>query len=304
MVDLAAEQPGPTGHADADEMCSYAIDVWLPTPDLLTDEKAMIEVMGHSAEAGHAVVLGSASYRFPNGVITAVLVLSQSHFSVHTWPEHQSANFDLLTCGRLNGELMLKGWSGGSSRPGSTSPGSFATSPMCPSLAGGPIISGSDFTLAELLSEVAGAVGLAEGDAGVRRVLLAIRQLEPASTRSVSRQTGLPVPVVAAVNNELRARGVVTRSGPVGHRQRRRAPRRPGCGPGLRRHLHRLCRPRRRGAAGPGRTGRPAGRDDGPVARGRPDSGPVPLHRGDQGPPRPAPRPVRPATGGRSSYRR
>ncbi len=108
MVDLAPDQPEPTGHADADEMCSYAIDVWLPSPDLLTDEKAMIEVMGRSAEAGHAVVLGSASYRFPNGAITAVLVLSQSHFSVHTWPEHQSANFDLLTCGRLNGELMLK----------------------------------------------------------------------------------------------------------------------------------------------------------------------------------------------------
>ena len=85
---------------------------------------------------------------------------------------------------------------------------------MCPSLAGGPIISGSDLSLAELLSEVAGAVGLAEGDAGVRRVLIAIRQLAPASTRSVSRQTGLPVPVVAAVNNELRARGVVTRDRP------------------------------------------------------------------------------------------
>jgi S-adenosylmethionine/arginine decarboxylase-like enzyme len=26
---------------------------------------------------------------------------------VHTWPEHRLANFDLLTCGRLNGEIMI-----------------------------------------------------------------------------------------------------------------------------------------------------------------------------------------------------
>jgi predicted methyltransferase/DNA-directed RNA polymerase subunit RPC12/RpoP len=65
-----------------------------------------------------------------------------------------------------------------------------------------------------LLASVARAVGLQEGEAGVRDVLRAIRLLEPASTRSVSRQTGLPVPLVAAVANELRARGVVSTQRP------------------------------------------------------------------------------------------
>lgn len=49
----------------------------------------------------------------------------------------------------------------------------------------------------------------------MRQVLRAIGQLGPASTRAVSRQTGLPVPVVAAVSNELRARGLVTRERPA-----------------------------------------------------------------------------------------
>lgn len=44
-------------------------------------------------------------------------------------------------------------------------------------------------------------------------MLRAIQQLDPASTRAVSRRIGLPVPVVAAVSNELRARGLVTREG-------------------------------------------------------------------------------------------
>ena len=88
-------------------MCSYAMDVWLSETAVLTDEKTLIDIMTEAAEAGHAVVLGSSSHHFPNGAVTAVLVLSQSHLSVHTWPEHGSANFDLLTCGRLNGEAML-----------------------------------------------------------------------------------------------------------------------------------------------------------------------------------------------------
>lgn len=64
------------------------------------------------------------------------------------------------------------------------------------------------------LTEVAQAVSLQEGEAGVRQILRAIGQLDPASTRAVSRQTGLPVPVVAAVSNELRARGLVTKARP------------------------------------------------------------------------------------------
>jgi S-adenosylmethionine decarboxylase len=97
----------PVGHADAGEMCSYAVDMWVHDAGILTDEDALMKVMRDCAGAGHAVVLGTAAHRFPNGALTAVLVLSQSHLSVHTWPEHGSANFDLLTCGRLNGELMI-----------------------------------------------------------------------------------------------------------------------------------------------------------------------------------------------------
>jgi predicted methyltransferase len=67
-----------------------------------------------------------------------------------------------------------------------------------------------------LLASVAAAVGLQEGEPGVRRVLAAIRRLEPASTRAVSRRTGIPVPLVAAVSNELRRRGLVTRQRPSG----------------------------------------------------------------------------------------
>ncbi|MCX4762241.1 GNAT family N-acetyltransferase [Streptomyces sp. NBC_01275] len=65
-----------------------------------------------------------------------------------------------------------------------------------------------------MLTEVADAVRLQEGPPGVRSVLRALRRLAPASTKDLSRATGLPVPIVAALGNELRRRGLVTKERP------------------------------------------------------------------------------------------
>jgi N4-bis(aminopropyl)spermidine synthase len=66
-----------------------------------------------------------------------------------------------------------------------------------------------------VITDVASAVGLAEGRAGVSDVLRAIARSEPVAVREVSRMAELPVPIVAAVCNELRQRGVVDRARPV-----------------------------------------------------------------------------------------
>ncbi len=66
-----------------------------------------------------------------------------------------------------------------------------------------------------IIGEVAAAVGLAEGAAGVRDVLRAVARREPVAVRKVSRATELPVPIVSAICNELRKRGVVDRRRPV-----------------------------------------------------------------------------------------
>jgi S-adenosylmethionine decarboxylase len=97
----------PYGYADPALMFSYALDVRVDDPAILVDEVRLLAIMRGAAEHGQAVVLGECVHVFPNGAVTAVLLLSQSHLSVHTWPEHRAANFDLLTCGRLNGEQMI-----------------------------------------------------------------------------------------------------------------------------------------------------------------------------------------------------
>jgi predicted methyltransferase len=63
--------------------------------------------------------------------------------------------------------------------------------------------------------EVASAVDLREGKEGVWAVLSAVARLAPVPVRDISRATGLPVPVVAAVCGELRKHGLLDATRPA-----------------------------------------------------------------------------------------
>jgi S-adenosylmethionine decarboxylase len=105
--DSAAAQANAAVQGDVSEMCSCALDTWFDDVSILTDADALLAVMRDAAAAGQAHVVGQAINIFPNGAVTAVLLLAESHLCVHTWPEHGLASFDLLTCGTLNAELMM-----------------------------------------------------------------------------------------------------------------------------------------------------------------------------------------------------
>src|SRR5260370_35482658 len=66
-----------------------------------------------------------------------------------------------------------------------------------------------------VVADVAAAVGLAEGRSGVRDVLRVIAGREPVAVREVSRTAEVPVPMVAAVRNELRKRGALDPGRPL-----------------------------------------------------------------------------------------
>jgi S-adenosylmethionine decarboxylase len=85
----------------------HALDAWVRSPAVLTDLELLEETLRRAAEAGGATVLGEKFCVFPNGAVTGVLVLAQSHLSIHTWPEYGLANVDLLSYGGLDGERVL-----------------------------------------------------------------------------------------------------------------------------------------------------------------------------------------------------
>jgi S-adenosylmethionine decarboxylase len=86
----------------------HALDAWVRDPAVLTDEKRLRQILRRGADAGGARVVGEEFCVFPNGGVTGVLVLAQSHLSIHTWPEFGLANVDLLSYGDVRGEDVLE----------------------------------------------------------------------------------------------------------------------------------------------------------------------------------------------------
>ena len=68
----------------------------------------MEQAMRESVEAAGATLLHIHLHHFtPNGGISGVAVLAESHISVHTWPERQFASFDVFMCGDAEPEKTI-----------------------------------------------------------------------------------------------------------------------------------------------------------------------------------------------------
>ena len=104
-------QPSPAYNstaATARTMRLHVLDARVRDAGVLRDPALLRRVLRDAAGAGGATVVAEAFHVFPNGGVTGVLVLAQSHLSIHTWPELRLANVDLLTYGSVDGQLVLR----------------------------------------------------------------------------------------------------------------------------------------------------------------------------------------------------
>lgn len=67
--------------------------------DAIGDPNALVLVMKEAVQKCGANILDSSSYTFDGGGMTMVILLSESHASIHTYPEHGACFVDLFTCG-------------------------------------------------------------------------------------------------------------------------------------------------------------------------------------------------------------
>jgi S-adenosylmethionine decarboxylase len=85
----------------------YAIDARC-TPDSPVGEVGRLtEIAVDAVAAGGGHVLDASHVIFPNGAITLVLILAESHLSIHTWPEEDLIAIDLFSCGAIDGEKVI-----------------------------------------------------------------------------------------------------------------------------------------------------------------------------------------------------
>jgi S-adenosylmethionine decarboxylase len=77
------------------------IDLWGASN--LADPGHIDRALREAAETAGATILHGHFHHFsPNGGVSGVLVLAESHISIHTWPERNFAAIDIFMCGECN----------------------------------------------------------------------------------------------------------------------------------------------------------------------------------------------------------
>lgn len=67
--------------------------------EILDDRYRIEELMKQAAIAARATVVGSVFQTFNPQGVSGVVVIEESHLSIHTWPEYGYAAVDFYTCG-------------------------------------------------------------------------------------------------------------------------------------------------------------------------------------------------------------
>ena len=82
------------------------VDLWEASS--LADPALIDETLCAAAVAAGATILHSHFHHFsPNGGVSGVVVLAESHISIHTWPERSFAAVDIFMCGECDPHLAI-----------------------------------------------------------------------------------------------------------------------------------------------------------------------------------------------------
>ena len=66
---------------------------------MLDDTERVAGALLDAADRARTTVLGSSFHKFSPQGVSGVVVIAESHISVHTWPEFGYAAVDVFTCG-------------------------------------------------------------------------------------------------------------------------------------------------------------------------------------------------------------
>gem|GEM_PF-199520 len=69
------------------------------TPNVLNNNALVEQLMTEAAVACGATIVESAFHHFNPYGVSGVIVIAESHLTIHTWPEYGYASVDLYTCG-------------------------------------------------------------------------------------------------------------------------------------------------------------------------------------------------------------
>ena len=94
----AQHKTGASGHLPSGR--HILADFYDCQPDVLDDETLVGNYMHEAALKSGAHIVEERFHKFSPQGVSGVIVIEESHLTIHTWPEFRYASIDLFTCGR------------------------------------------------------------------------------------------------------------------------------------------------------------------------------------------------------------
>ena len=77
--------------------------------EILLDKNRLNSILVDAAQKSGATVISSSFHHFTPQGVSGVVIIAESHFTIHTWPEHDYAAVDMFTCGdRIDFNIAIK----------------------------------------------------------------------------------------------------------------------------------------------------------------------------------------------------
>jgi S-adenosylmethionine decarboxylase len=83
-------------------------DFWVGDADPLRWTETWEALLPEACRAAGATVLGARFHQFQPAGVTGIVLLAESHASVHTWPEAGLVTLDVFTCGALDAAAIVE----------------------------------------------------------------------------------------------------------------------------------------------------------------------------------------------------
>jgi S-adenosylmethionine decarboxylase proenzyme len=90
----------------------FLVELFGCDAELLDDAPGLRALLCSAAQAAGARVVAEVFHPFAPHGVTGVVVIEESHLSIHTWPETGYAAVDFYTCGEVRPERAIELLSG------------------------------------------------------------------------------------------------------------------------------------------------------------------------------------------------
>lgn len=75
------------------------LDVWDAAPSSLSDLEYVKSSLLNAAKKAGATIIGYKFHKFHPTGVSGIILIAESHISIHTWPDKGYASIDIYTCG-------------------------------------------------------------------------------------------------------------------------------------------------------------------------------------------------------------